>query len=57
VIAHELSHVLLGHYQAEAHESHLTAEMEVEADQKAIEMGFEYEIQKIREYLTQGRRI
>jgi hypothetical protein len=54
-LIHELCHVLCGHHNAEGLEKS-AADKEIEADQKAISMGFEYEISKIREHLKNQKR-
>ena len=54
-IAHELSHICLGHYQEDAQRG-VRAGRENQTDQKAIEWGFEYEISAVREYLKSCAR-
>jgi hypothetical protein len=47
-IAHELSHIISRHYEDEVQQLQTVGAMEDEADQRAIEWGFEFEIRAVR---------
>jgi hypothetical protein len=55
-IIHELSHIVLGHYSREAQSLSLKSELENQANEKAVSMGFEYEILKINECLKKQKK-
>lgn len=47
IIGHELAHIFEGHYEVSEWRS--SKELEKAADERAISLGFSYEIQKLRE--------